>query len=122
MLDTRIFSCRCGQVFHSSTGAAPPEWQQRGSYLLCASCVQQEDADGRTMADPILPDRSNSGTAILLRSGSYLDLTDPDCSVIQPIDIAAGLRQPRFAGQTKDFYTIAPAFAVGSRAGRADRA
>ena len=46
-------------------------------------------------------------TAIALLSGSYLDLADPDCSVIQPIDVAAGLRQPRFCGQTRQFYTIA---------------
>ena len=38
---------------------------------------------------------------------AYVDLADPDCSVVQPIDIAAGLRAPRFCGQTRQFYTIA---------------
>ncbi|MCH2486129.1 MAG: hypothetical protein MK010_00075 [Erythrobacter sp.] len=48
-----------------------------------------------------------SETSIRLLSGGYLDLADPDCSVVQPENIAAGLRQPRFSAQTRDFYTIA---------------
>jgi hypothetical protein len=111
-METKTFICHCGSSFNSHTGAIPPGWQTIDGALFCSGCiaVSQRHApcgDKRLAPTPIRPTERDQATSILLRSGAYLDLADPDCTVIAPIDIASGLRQPRFAAQTPAFYTVA---------------
>ncbi len=48
------------------------------------------------------------GATILTRSGTYFDYLNPANSTISPVDIAAGLsKAARFAGQTREFYSVA---------------
>jgi hypothetical protein len=88
-------------------GTLTKGWVKTGEGAICGDC--DRFARQGVEPQPFAPveDFVRCETAIPLRSGSYLDLANPDCSVIQPIDIAAGLRQPRFGAQTRDFYTIA---------------
>lgn len=99
-------ACEVGMLSIDST--IPQGWIVAQGKAYCEDCAQFADV---SQPEPEAPDRGaeyvRCETAILTRSGAYLDLADPDCSVIMPIDIAAGLRQPRFAAQTRDFYTIA---------------
>ena len=125
MLAPFTYLCRCGSEFTTGAAELPPGWQRIDGQLLCIDCLAAyEDAAPDTPAPsslrgaagdaaiqapptPIRPDGSDSATSILLRSGVYLDLADPDCTRISPVDIAAGLRQFRFAAQTAQPYTIA---------------
>lgn len=99
------FECECGQSEHRSSVSLPVGWRLVSGKTVCVDCATIADK----RAGHIIRDRRlvRNETAIELLSGAYLDLADPDCSVIQPIDIAAGLRAPRFCGQTRQFYTIA---------------
>ena len=94
----------CEAIHKRPAGDFPTGWTVYKGKLLCGDC-----RFGMSIVEP--PVNAERGerceTAIGLLSGSYLDLADPDCRVIQPIDVAAGLRQPRFSGQTRQFYTIA---------------
>jgi len=117
MSEQYLHECVCGRQHRSSVPAAPPGWlivegkpicDDCASATLCGPCsTRPEMVEAGGCAPPIAAASARSPYAILLRSGSYLDLSDPDCSVIEPIDIAAGLRQGRFSGQTPQFYTIA---------------
>lgn len=104
--------CRCGVEEHT-TGAHPDGWEWHGAALLCPDCQRLAAfAHGNESATilspaPIRRTGPDLATSILLRSGAYLDLADPDCTRIEAVDIAAGLRQLRFAGQTREAYTIA---------------
>ena len=106
--------CQCGREEHNQ-GALPAGWEWRGSVLLCDDCLRiaafshgQDRADLRPAATPVRhAGKPDDTTSILLRSGAYLDLADPDCTRIAAVDIAAGLRQFRFAAQTREAYTIA---------------
>lgn len=104
--ETFTFSCiGCGTEFRNTIAALPPGWTRDADAVFCDSCTPSQPR-AKTSADrPAVSARCE--TAIPLLSGNRLDLADPDCSVIKPIDIAAGLRQPRFTAQTRDFYTIA---------------
>lgn len=115
MLAPFTYLCRCGSEFTTGAAETPPRWQRIDGQLICADCLAAS-ADCAFPAPaqplvapptPIRPDGSDSATSILLRSGVYLDLADPDCTRISPVDIAAGLRQFRFAAQTPQPYTIA---------------
>lgn len=114
----------CGKPYVGSAAVLPPGWHRFNGALICDDCeVSLSPELSKKARDEIRywlnlnqrvanaaadkPDITRCESAITLRSGSYLDLIDPDCSVIQPVDIAAGLRQARFAAQTRDFYTIA---------------
>lgn len=114
MADQKTYICGCGREHHSPLGDTPPGWEWRGSCLLCGDCLHiaafehgHDSAPPAPAPTPVRFDKGDDATSILLRSGVYLDLADPDCNRIAPIDIAAGLRQPRFSAQTEAFYTIA---------------
>jgi hypothetical protein len=95
----------CNRQHLSPSPSLPAGWSYVGGVPVCDNCdlfAAQQGATDKPAADYV-----RCETAIPLVSGSYLDLADPDCSVIRPIDIAAGLRQPRFGAQTRQFYTIA---------------
>lgn len=109
MLATVHYSCaECRKPFIGPASAMntiiPPGWQWRGSKVVCDDCCSGSTLQMRSSP---LPRGATSPTTIMLRSGSYLDLADLDFSVIRPEDIAAGLRQLRFSGQTRQPYTIA---------------
>jgi hypothetical protein len=96
--------------------APPPSWHYNADgTVTCDDCALfrgvEQPATGATQPPPVSPEPAPAiidlSTSIELRSGAYLNLADPDCSVIQPIDVAAGLRQARFSAQTGQFYTIA---------------
>lgn len=107
------YICRCGAEHQSAITATPPGWAWFGSELLCDNCANTQGKDSapatstRSLPQAGKPAMAGTATAILLRSGSYLDLSEPDCSRITPLDIASGLRQLRFAGQTPKPYTVA---------------
>ena len=116
MSEQQIYICDCGKEFSCGKAAHPPGWEWHGSRLICDDCVKiaafshpSDESEARSAATPIrfAADLHDRDTAILLRSGVYLDLADPDCTRISPVDIAAGLRQFRFAAQTEQPYTIA---------------
>ena len=94
----------CSKPHNTQVGKTPSGWQWVDGDLRCDDC---SPAQANAPVDGSKPASIRSETSIRLLSGGYLDLADPDCSVIQAIDIAAGLRQPRFSAQTRDFYTIA---------------
>lgn len=105
--------CACGNQEHTQ-GSHPDGWEWHGTRLLCRDCVsiaafsfaRNESSD--LPPAPIRRDgKPDPATSILLRSGAYLDLADPDCTRIDAVDIAAGLRQFRFAAQTRQAYTVA---------------
>lgn len=103
MNDTTQFTCSsCHKPFNGKAAMMPPGWEWHGSKLHCDDCCT-----GRMETCIRPPQASYSPTAIQLSSGAYIDLADPDFGVIQPEDIAAGLRQLRFSGQTRQPYTIA---------------
>lgn len=95
----------CDTECRNTVAALPHGWTRKGDRVICASCSPVERPPVASYAPARVSDRCE--TAIPLLSGARLDLADPDCSVIALIDIAAGLRQPRFTAQTRDFYTIA---------------
>lgn len=117
MSEQYLHECACGRQHRSSIPAAPPGWLVVEGRPVCDDCANAALCGPAMSPRDICADIGNlplrapssipSPYSILLRSGSYLDLSDPDCSVVQPIDIAAGLRQGRFSGQTGQFYTIA---------------
>lgn len=100
-------TCSVGNL--SIDGSLPAGWRIVQGAAICADCDLFAQAAKNEAERPArqAEDYVRCETAIPLRSGSYLDLADPDCRVIAPIDIAAGLRQPRFGAQTREFYTIA---------------
>jgi uncharacterized protein len=95
----------CGRLHNSPTGTMPAGWSLDSELEkpLCGDC----SAAGAQRDLQIANDHVRCETAIPLLSCAYIDLAYPDCSLVQPIDIAAGLRAPRFCGQTRQFYTIA---------------
>ena len=99
--------CECGAVEYGTKGCLPAGWQLAEDKPRCADCQACEFHQRELPIADQGGDYERTETAIALLSGAYLDLADPDCSVIKPIDIAAGLRAPRFCGQTRQFYTIA---------------
>lgn len=103
------YICRCGTEHQSAIAATPPGWSWFGGELVCDNCVNACVAEAESDWSPEPHPKAVEGTAtsILLRSGVYLDLADPDCARVSPIDIASGLRQLRFSGQTPRPYTIA---------------
>lgn len=107
-----IYQCRCGTTHQTSVTGTPVGWGWLGSELVCNDCLATRDALVKAEKPPrrastSAPRAGAEASTIRLRSGTYLDLADPDCSKIAPIDIASGLRQLRFAGQTPRPYTIA---------------
>ncbi len=111
MADSHTFICRCSAEFKGMASSPPQGWSRIGEELICDDCTSAlHFTFGNASEAPPTPIRASgkdSATAILLRSGVYLDLADPDCTRIAPADIAAGLRQLRFAGQSAKPYTIA---------------
>lgn len=104
MSEQYTFECACDRVARNSVPHPPSGWMIVDGKAICDDCLDATPPPASAaLADPAL-DRS---TSIRLRSGAYLDLSNPDCSVVQPIDIAAGLRQPRYSAQTATFFTIA---------------
>lgn len=110
MSEQYLHVCDCGREFRSSVPAPPPGWVVEDGKATCDECLEAPNAVARALGfrdDQLRSDLRRSFTAIRLRSGSFLDLDDPDCGVVQPIDIASGLRQARFTAQTSQFFTIA---------------
>lgn len=108
MSDQKTYICKCGNQFCGRAAIQPPGWEWNGSDLLCSDCVTIGGKMRRPpAAEPKPPAKAFSATAIMLRSGYYFDFAYMDCSWVQPEDIAAGLRQPRFSAQTEQIYTIA---------------
>lgn len=99
-----LHECACGREHRASVAAPPDGWVTTDGKATCDDCIASAYTNPQENRRPARVDLS---TSIRLLSGSYLDLDDPDVSVIQPTDIAAGLRQGRFSGQTRQFYTIA---------------
>ena len=95
----------CDANHLASDRRLPEGWRLVDGRPACRDCDQFANADHARETDRAACVRCK--TAMPLLSGAYLDLADPDCSVIRPIDIAAGLRQPRFCAQTREFYSIA---------------
>lgn len=114
MLPPAQWICQCGNQEHTQ-GSHPDGWEWHGTKLLCRDCVRiAAFSFARNEGSATLPGApirnagpADAATSILLRSGAYLDLADPDCTRIDAADIAAGLRQLRFSGQTREAYTIA---------------
>jgi len=103
MAQPAIYECAaCDATFHGGQDAIPHGWRRVEGRLTCGDCAPVDLPCARSDERLIVTE-----TSMPLLSGAYLDLADPDCSVVQPIDIAAGLRQPRFSAQTSGFYTIA---------------
>lgn len=107
MTQTFSFECECGAVEYRSTRDLPAGWNLADGQAVCSDCLTGEFHQRELPIAERESGLERCATAMPLLSGSYIDLADPDCSVIQPIDIAAGLRAPRFCGQTRQFYTIA---------------
>lgn len=101
------FECHCGQTENRSSVSLPVGWTLNDGIIRCADCTNGEFHQRELPIAQRESTMERCETAIPLLSGAYIDLADPDCSVITPIDIAAGLRAPRFCGQTRQFYTIA---------------
>ena len=101
------FECECGSIEYRPTAEIPSAWRLVEGRPVCGDCLAGEFHQRELPMVDQGGDYERTETAIALLSGAYLDLADPDCSVIKPIDIAAGLRAPRFCGQTRQFYTIA---------------
>lgn len=93
---------RCEVAHYWRADQLPPRWSSAAGAPVCADCAVQPEL-------PIAAGAAHmrTETAMRLLSGAYLDIADPDCSVVEPADIAAGLRNARFCGQTRAFYTIA---------------
>lgn len=107
MKEGYTFECHCGQTENRSSVSLPVGWTLNDGIIRCADCTYGEFHQADLPIAQQAGEYERTETAIALLSGAYLDLADPDCSVIKPIDIAAGLRAPRFCGQTRQFYTIA---------------
>lgn len=107
MTDTVRHECtRCEKPTYWRGGCLPPRWTTIAGAPVCEDCGGERDAELPIGASA---DKAcqRTETAMRLLSGGYLDIADPDCSLVQPIDLAAGLRNARFCGQTRQFYTIA---------------
>ena len=125
MTEPLIFACECcGMEEYRPEGfGLPMGWDKRpvagGEVLLCEDCLTPSNhlfkappapavAATKTRGAPIRRDHDAPETQILLRSGVYVDLADPDCARITIRDIASGLaRTCRFSGQTTRFYSVA---------------
>jgi len=91
-----------------------------GKMLVCDSCLKIgkfADSAILTGGKPT-PIRIADGTGDYdfgLRSGAFIDLSDPDYSRVEIRDIAAGLaRECRFAGQIHGYYTVAEHCVIGT--------
>jgi len=100
MSEQYSFECACARTARNSVPSPPAGW------LVVDDCAVARTGlpAATTQTIAAAPDLS---TSIRLRSGAYLDLSNPDCSVVQPVDIAAGLRQPRYSAQTARYFSIA---------------
>jgi len=106
MSEQFIFECTCNRTARNSVPCPPVGWSVVDGQAICDDCTASGDGLPAEPGQTIEAARDLS-TSIRLRSGAYLDLSDPDCSVVQPIDIAAGLRQPRYSAQTARYFSIA---------------
>lgn len=98
---------RCEKTANATADTPPAGWGFRKGFLVCEDCEPDQPETPQLAIAPIEPVSVRCPTAIPLLSGAYLDLADPDCSVVQPIDIAAGMRQGLFGAQTSEFFTLA---------------
>lgn len=122
------YECNCGVAHYRPKELGAPEgWRvvkvMGGQVLLCPDCVRSVDFQQHSVVAPV---QKNSPTPIaggkpdgktvsLLRSGVYIDLSDPDYSRVHINDIAAGLaRECRFAGQMHGYYPVAQHCVIGS--------
>lgn len=81
--------CACGNQEHTQ-GSHPDGWEWHDTRLLCRDCVCvaafsfARDESSNLRPAPIRRDgKPDPATSILLRSGAYLDLADPDCTRIE---------------------------------------
>lgn len=120
------YECTCGVAVHRPKELGVPKgWlvdSMRNS-ILCPDCVRSFDFQSHSASapvqgnapTPIAGGKPDAKTVSLLRSGVYLDLSDPDYSRVHINDIAAGLaRECRFAGQMTGFYPVAQHCVLGS--------
>lgn len=129
MTDTErvSYECNCGVSHNTPAGwGVPKGWailtDRDGKSCLCPDCVRMIDFGqhsseplGGGGPTPIAFDKTDAKTTSLLRSGVYIDLSDPDYSRVHIRDIAAGLaRECRFAGQLHGYYPVAQHCVIGS--------
>ncbi len=115
----------CESSFTSGAEELPKGWRivddpEDGKILLCDSCLKISKFVKTQMltGGAPTPIRVADGCGdydLGLRSGAFIDLTDPDYSRVEIRDIAAGLaRECRFAGQIHGYYPVALHCVIGS--------
>lgn len=101
---------RCSAEFNTPNSYPPPGWVWRGSRLYCDGCCSRIDDpidDAQPEIAPGDPD-DLPAAVIMLSNGALFNLTCPDADDIDIHDIALSLsRICRFAGKTRDFYSVA---------------
>lgn len=116
---TEIYECACGHTEHRPAGTGLPEnWHvMADGYSEKAICPSCGDAtlSKQILAAPVAPiGQPDAAHQLLLRSGVYIDLADPDYSRVKITDIASGLaRICRFGGQIEQFYSVAHHVVIG---------
>lgn len=85
MAPVYVWSCAgCSSEFIGSSVITPPDWQWRGSRLLCQDCARSDNPPrpGRAQSHPTRADvrlsSFDAATANLIRNGAARDLADPD--------------------------------------------
>ncbi|GEM_PF-2844239 len=78
-----IWSCSCcGREFNGTAFLPPPDWEWRGSRLICDDCGRDSDSrpPRRPTGPPPLRDSAaatDPALALLIRNGAAPDLADP---------------------------------------------
>ena len=91
MTQTITHTCAgCSAAFVGSPGELPPGWERTAQGLACGDCLSGQFHQRELPIAAAASTWERCETAVELLSGAYVDLADPDCSVVQPIDIAAG--------------------------------
>jgi len=101
---------RCSAEFNSPTAYPPPGWLWRGSQLYCDACAGLVADPIDDAQPPFAPDDPDDlpAAVIMVASGALMNLTCPNAEDIDIEDIAQALsRICRFAGMTRDFYSVA---------------
>jgi len=115
----------CESSWTTDSQEIPKGWQiiecpKDGMMLLCDCCLKPTNfaemvARSGGTATPIRIADGTGDYDFGLRSGAFIDLSDPDYSRVEIRDIAAGLaRECRFAGQIHGYYPVAQHCFIGS--------
>lgn len=122
---TAAYECNCGISQHLPTEMGIPKgWiinnQRDGKAIYCPDCARTLDfsAHSAEAAKPVAnlaADPANPDHQMMLRSGTFVDIANPNYSQVKISDIAAGLaRECRFAGQIYGYYPVAAHCVIGS--------